>query len=207
MCGTTDERVLIVHHPNGRESKNGFMWAGYRKELDLGHELHLLCRNCHSKLLEMRYREPPYQETDEGKYCIRCKKHKPFALFTKNKKLKDGYCVYCKKCISEIKSERLDKLKKEVINLLGNKCKICGTTDIGVMSIHHPHGRDIYTKKGTGTQKWVNYLAEIEDHKELWLMCHNCHTIAQYGEAYHSQKFDMNDHPEGYELKDYPPSK
>lgn len=34
------------------------------------------------------------------KVCLKCKEEKPFSLFSKNKRNKDGYQIYCKKCKS-----------------------------------------------------------------------------------------------------------
>lgn len=44
---------------------------------------------------------------DDGyKFCPRCKKTYPvLTCFSKDKNRKDGYCFYCRKCISELKKK------------------------------------------------------------------------------------------------------
>lgn len=50
------------------------------------------------------------------KVCLRCKEEKPFELFSKSKKSKDGYQIYCKACRSKDyyanREELLDRQKK-----------------------------------------------------------------------------------------------
>ena len=63
-------------------------------------------------------------EIDGGyKFCPKCKKIYPTTHFSKDKNRKDGYCFYCKSCVSKMKkkyykqNKRWKKIKIEITKI------------------------------------------------------------------------------------------
>lgn len=54
------------------------------------------------------------------RFCGSCNEYKPVEMFSRNKRRKDGLCVYCKQCMSE----RYSKYREENKDVLNAKKKI-----------------------------------------------------------------------------------
>jgi len=69
---------------------------------------------------------------------------------------------------------RREKVKSEVFEQLGNKCKVCGENDPLCLECHHLNGTNSKHKLGItdNLEKWRLYLSQIND---LALLCANCH--------------------------------
>lgn len=76
------------------------------------------------------------------------------------------------------------KLRAQVRNLLGDKCKRCGITDIRVLQIDHINGNGYREKKemGWSSGNVVPYYRHILDVKGegYQLLCANCNWIKRY---------------------------
>lgn len=108
------------------------------------------------------------------KQCSKCKVEKPLEEFHKNKKAPEGRHYHCKVCRKEesLKQYNLTvNCYKKLVELQGNKCAICGTSN----------------PKGTSTlNRW--YV----DHNHLTgevrgLLCSPCNT--GLGNFYDNSKF------------------
>lgn len=66
------------------------------------------------------------------KKCTKCKEDKPFSEYHKNYKNNDGLHYHCKSCRKEetLKQYNLTiDCYNKLVDLQGNKCAICGTTE------------------------------------------------------------------------------
>ena len=85
----------------------------------------------------------------------------------------------------EQKREIVWKRKKELIELLGGKCRRCGIDDIRTLDFHHKDSNKksdrLKYKKGKRTIdnfcRMILYKEEIDN---LELLCANCHRIETY---------------------------
>jgi hypothetical protein len=73
-----------------------------------------------------------------------------------------------------------EKIRIEMFNLLGNKCKDCGITDIRVLEVHHVKNNGFRERKeiGLGTYLQRHILKEIKRGSDDYcLLCANCHKL------------------------------
>lgn len=127
---------------------------------------------------------------DQLKTCKKCGEDKPYEMFAKNRRRKDGYQDWCRACIkvrdaeqyannkdrfaSWSKNRRLSVRKQVFEYLLTHPCVECGERDIIVLEFDH---RTQTTKRfdvmsATHGHSWKTVLEEI---KKCDVVCANCH--------------------------------
>lgn len=137
----------------------------------------------------------------ETKICIKCKKEKPYAEFSKNKSKKDGYQSVCKECMAfynkmhyinnkEIyimNSKKQTQVCKEYIKSIKEnlQCARCGEKRFWVLDFHHINSNekenDIATLVHNGSIKKLKL--ELE---KCTVLCANCHRDEHYRLLQHS---------------------
>ena len=82
---------------------------------------------------------------------------------------------------SNNESENILKWSKKLkaINLLENKCKICGDDNIFHLIFHHKENNKVYKIAGIWDKRWSDIKKEIE---KCELLCENCHREKHYNE-------------------------
>jgi len=77
------------------------------------------------------------------------------------------------------------KLRGEVLLLLGNKCSKCGIEDVRVLQIDHINGRGCQERKqyggrgGNVTGRYYHHILEV-DGQGYQILCANCNWIKRY---------------------------
>lgn len=129
------------------------------------------------------------------KKCSKCRKTKSLRAFHKNSHSADGHQSVCKKCKNRrqlkylrtprgyaVRQAYLQRLKDQVFDLLGRKCR-CGFSDMRALQIDHVNGGGYReSQKRTGTQFYRHVLKNPKDYQTL---CANCNWIkrAERGET------------------------
>ena len=75
------------------------------------------------------------------------------------------------------------KTRKEIIKLLGDKCKRCNFTDFRALQIDHVHGNGNKERKETKTTRvyYPTILKKIKaGSKDYQVLCANCNWIKKY---------------------------
>lgn len=74
--------------------------------------------------------------------------------------------------------ERFQRLRAEMLDLLGGRCVRCGYHDRRALEIDH-----LIPRKETRLKEWHREMSNIREHPEQYqLLCANCHTIKSKGE-------------------------
>lgn len=72
--------------------------------------------------------------------------------------------------------------KRELFNLLGNKCAKCGNDNPIVLCIHHTEkGNHLRGKSIHLHRVWQTYLKQLKAGIRIQLLCANCHLIEHLG--------------------------
>ena len=110
----------------------------------------------------------------------------------------------CRGCYNDERSKFLTKLRKQIIDMLGNTCKCCGETNINLLSIDHINGGGQIDRNSF--KKWGKYLKNIinmsdeERNKIYQCLCYNCnYSHGFWGVCPHKLEF-INEVPDN--LKD-----
>jgi len=82
------------------------------------------------------------------------------------------------------------QIRKEVLALLGGKCRKCGWTDARALQIDHVKGGGIYDSNKSRTVPGMVYLARVKRHikrggKKYQLLCANCNWIKRHEQKEH----------------------
>ncbi len=80
-----------------------------------------------------------------------------------------------KKKVVKAVSKKRRELKKDAVEYLGGKCKICGYNNyIGALEFHHidPSQKDFSISTSGNTRAWVKIKKELD---KCILLCANCH--------------------------------
>lgn len=106
-----------------------------------------------------------------------------------NKKRKRNFKFGYTKQLSKKSDERYSLVwakKIRAINLLGGKCKLCGTEDIFVLDFHHiiPNGGKIECQINQLLRHQVSWLKLKAEVEKCELLCRNCHA------EFHHPKID-----------------
>ena len=86
-----------------------------------------ICRKCGVKLIE-------------DNWCLSHKKHPEYICISCQKKYRKEYYQKNKKLLIQKRKIYLKNLRKQVLQILGNKCVKCGLEDYRVLQIDHIHG-------------------------------------------------------------------
>ena len=71
------------------------------------------------------------------------------------------------------------KLRKDIINLLGGKCIICGTTDLRLLNLNHKNGGGT-TDRGHRINVYRELRKGIRDKDDYDVRCFNCNILYDY---------------------------
>jgi len=76
------------------------------------------------------------------------------------------------------------KVRREVLSYLGNKCSKCGVDDFRVLQIDHVNGNGYRERKqfgegGASTVRYYRHILEVEG-QGYQLLCANCNWIKRY---------------------------
>lgn len=109
----------------------------------------------------------------------------------------------CRRCEAKDKSDRLLKLRHEVMDFLGGECNCCKIKDYNYLSIDHVDGGGIEDRNKYN--KWSKYLKSILDipkeevGKKYQILCYNCNcTKGFYGKCPHN--FDLTQKLELFDM-------
>ena len=128
------------------------------------------CPDC-DKLRLKQYKE-------KNKVSLKAKNHE-YYLNNKSKYNKPGQPYYYKSSYKISCKKWRDKIRSEVLCLLGNKCVRCGFSDIRALQIDHIYGCG---NKERNSQRTSNQLKKgILSHPEKYqLLCANCNWIKRH---------------------------
>jgi hypothetical protein len=149
------------------------------------------CKKCDKDFKRWTLVNGKLRNLNNRKYCFDCS---PFGLhntriLTENttntcvlclKKYEKGHGKnknYCASCY--VSKKRID-LKKELVDLFGGKCQICGYSKcISSLEFHHkdPLKKEISVSGSTKNKKKI-----IEESKKCILVCSNCHREIHHNE-------------------------
>jgi hypothetical protein len=128
------------------------------------------------------------------KTCTKCRATKPYSDFSRSKPTRDGYHAWCKLCLSVIskvcyekdfkhrrayaKGHR-EKLKEQVLELYGRKCKHCGFADERALVVDHVNGDGYLDLQPGGSRRGgaASYKRVLENPERFQLLCANCNLI------------------------------
>ena len=144
--------------------------------------------------------------------CPRCHQEKILLEFTKDKRIKSGYAVQCKKCKNKYdrtyrlnNRDRLNKEKREkyrdknsgyyktvskyrygrvirALEIYDSKCRECDNDDIVVLEFHHKYGN----KQKEPYRKLLNRILKANDKlDDIQCLCANCHIHANIKDNTH----------------------
>lgn len=148
-----------------------------------------------------------------GKVCKHCNKYKSKRLFVMKSKSKDGMSNWCKDCWSRrARNERRNpisririlrngkklrmKLKESIVKEYGGKCRLCGNSDIRVLTIDHSRRNgSIHRKKISGRKNYCGFpfyswlkRNGFPKNLGLRLLCGSC----QIGSYYYGKQFEKD---------------
>ncbi len=120
------------------------------------------------------FKESGKKEYGDTRFCPRCKKQ----VETKNfyqRRGKENSSTYCKSCTSEQTTERMRKLKSQMIEYKGGCCARCGYKKYqGALEFHHLNPKE----KDFSPSHLKKYKFDERMKSELdkcILVCANCH--------------------------------
>lgn len=105
--------------------------------------------------------------------------------------LRFSYRLICTNCYNKnINKEKVkvkdrkhnQKIRLDILNLLGNKCNICGFNDNRALQIDHVNSNGSKERSSLQTHAYYNHvLSEIKlGSNEYQLLCANCNWIKRY---------------------------
>lgn len=121
------------------------------------------------------------------KYCAKCATTKPVSEFFKNKARPDGLSGYCKACQQEVNSANHQRLRLEVMDLLGGPVCVglgepCGFDDIRALVIDHKDGGGSQHRRDA-VSVWGVYRHAQAHPEEYQVLCCNHNQIKRHEEG------------------------
>lgn len=124
----------------------------------------------------------------EKKVCTACKKDLPAAAFyIVRQAISTGeICSYlnatCKQCTANNQTKRRRQIKKQAVEYLGGKCRLCGfkTDKVVVYDFHH---RDPFQKDFMISKQAKSFESIKSELDKCDLLCANCHRLVHNGEG------------------------
>ena len=117
-------------------------------------------------------------------------------LETTPKSFVDREFKICRRCHAQQKTNRLHKLRHEVLTYLGGKCVCCGINNYDFLSIDHINGGGIEDRHQY--KKWSHYLRSILDtpkeevNDKYQILCYNCNCAKGFhGKCPHKFNYDI----------------
>ncbi len=137
-----------------------------------------------------------YRTTEKGKACTK--------RYNDSPKRKACDARFLEKIINtpELREKRIERLKnwrqshqgthakirKEVLDFLGNKCVRCGIDDFRVLQIDHINGNGYQERKqfgrssGASTVRYYRHILDVNG-EGYQLLCANCNWIKRYEQS------------------------
>ncbi len=110
------------------------------------------------------------------KICGRCGIVKELETGYYKKHKGEGFCSYCKSCLSEISTDGQKDRKKKAVEYKGGKCEKCGYDKcLAAFDFHHldPNEKDYEPSRLFGqNHSWETIKSELD---KCALLCANCH--------------------------------
>lgn len=145
-----------------------------RCEKKLNGKHYSLCKTCAAKAALEWY----YKHKDDP---IRKKKRKEYQKeyykrFPKEDWIRKG---------NKSRRNRRAKLRKEILEKLGNKCCLCSFDDKRILEIDHIYGGGNQEIKSFKNKNWNQYLAHVlksieKNEKKYRLLCPNCNRLTAW---------------------------
>jgi len=141
------------------------------------------------------------RDNNKRKYCSDCsrqrklergrmggrkwRKNNPEENKLRHQKYKETHWQYMK----EYQRNRNRKIREEVIDYYGGKCKCCGENRREFLSIDHIGGGGTKHRKEIGQQNIYQWLKKNNYPKVFRVLCHNCNmSIGFYGYCPHNKQ-------------------
>ena len=125
-----------------------------------------------SNHVQFKYLEK--KEIGPERKCPKCKLLLPSEMFYKRRGV-DYSSTYCKTCTSEQSLNRMQKLKKQMVDYKGSCCQICGYDSyIGALEFHHMNPKQKDFNLSNLKRYSFNNIVKSELDKCV-LVCANCH--------------------------------
>lgn len=211
-CGyNADHRAFNIDHVNGDGASERRQGAGHGLGRKLLHAVladdegryQLLCANCNwvkyvttgGPSIRVYTRRAPVTSR-VSKRCPRCGETKPSAEFCSNAARRDGLSTYCAPCKVADGSESGRRLRLQVIEHLGGRCKRCGYADnVHALVIDHVNGDGAAERKlGKGDRALFNAVLN-DAHGRYQVLCANCNTIKRVTEVERGERVYVRNAP------------
>lgn len=125
------------------------------------------CPDCEKIFLKVNSRQPCCSTCQKQRR--RSQKHKGYIRWRDTLRRKGKWIDH----LADIKKERRkydEKQKRKIIELLGNKCRICGRRNEYGNRKQRLAAHEIYGKKHKQRRKYI-----IEHYKDFVILCYQCH--------------------------------
>lgn len=99
-----------------------------------------------------------------------------------NKEYYGNHKEHCNEIARKSKIKRYYENKKEIYNILGNKCIQCGFNDLRALHIDHVNGGGSKLRKISHDLLYRIYKELLTGSKDYQLLCANCNMIKKYNE-------------------------
>lgn len=118
-------------------------------------------------------------------HCWNCKQYKDIVEFHPDKSRYDGIARECKECVRNRGKEKWQRLRRQVIELLGGSCIRCGFADERALHVDHVNGGGHRERKSMSTFAYYKKLLADIDSGQYQILCANCNFIkrAENGEC------------------------
>jgi hypothetical protein len=137
------------------------------------------CKDCHNKVNRanmVKYKDLNKNKVLKGeRECIKCYEIKPVSEFIKKPATLSGIRGECKKCRYADISKDGQKLKKEVIDHYGGKCKCtpCSVEELDFLTIDHINNDGAKHRKEIGSNLY-RWLKKNNYPEGFQVLCCNC---------------------------------
>jgi hypothetical protein len=111
---------------------------------------------------------------ERTKWCSQCGRRRHIKYFYNSQTEPDGVSVECSDCRSKSVGERNRRQRREFLQTMGGKCKLCGNRDFRVLQIDHVHGDGHLEPRSSSLKFYAKVLANPDDYQ---ILCANCNMI------------------------------
>jgi hypothetical protein len=101
----------------------------------------------------------------------------------------------CKKCFNSITNNKCtlaNKLRKEILSLLGNCCCVCGYDKLSCLDIEHINeDGNIHRTNFPHRHLYLKNIKDTIDSGDYQLLCKNCHSIKNFSNTTFNEEYEL----------------